>query len=244
MIIKIPYCNFTDKLQYLWNTSGENFPPSLLTDAVHFNGKTVGKMIANESTKDEITIETEDRNLIDTVTNKKYLITYGTWLKDDTFSYIVIPIDAHLGKMKLVDKKIPRMNPKDILPRLGIYGLDYCLLSMTENYDDMDAFYIYKVSKHGEPTDPKNRIGYVISIHDDYVECLIDKMHYCKICKLKSQYIKFIISGSELPMNKFSVKSIKGLQFIRRTRLWRSEWAKQVFENNMEDFTGNKKFRG
>lgn len=244
MIIKIPYCNFTDKLQYLWNTSGENFPPSLLTDVVHFNGKKAGTMSAELSTKDEIAIETEDKNLIDTVSNKNYLITYGTWMKDDIFSYIIIPIDEHLQKLHLVDKMVPRMNPKETLPRLGIYGLDYILSDMTNDCKDMDAFYIYKVSKWSDPVDPKNRVGYVISIHDDFVECLIDSRYFSKIRKMKSPYIKFIVTGSDLPKNKYSIKSIRGLQLIRRTKLWRSEWAKQVFENNLEDFAGNKKFRG
>ena len=243
-LLKIPYKNFSEKLQYLWNTSGDIFPPTILTNDVYFNGKIIGQMDPNQSDKNEIGIETCDQMCICTLTNKEYMVTYGTWMASDQFSYIIIPLGPHLKKKYLVDKLIPRINPKETLRRLGIIGLDYCLSDMTDKCDNSDAFYIYKNRKHaGALTEPGDKIGYIISIHDDYIECIVDKRYIFKT-KIMYPYAKFIVVGEEMQDHRFAVKSIRGVRIVRKDRLFRARWAARVFENFIGDYRGNEEFRG
>ena len=125
MIYRLPYNNFHSKLKALWDSCGEQFPPTIIQDSmVYVNSKTAA-IIMNVSKGEYLEVETENEEAKDIIESGDYLVTYGRWFDDTSFSYIILPLDSHMKKLNLVTEYIPRMNIKSMLPRLGLYGIDY-----------------------------------------------------------------------------------------------------------------------
>ena len=175
MTYKLPYEKFHTKLKDLWESCGDQFPPRIIEDTfVYLNGKT-SSIILNAKKNEYLEVETENDEAKKTIESGNYMITYGIWFDDDHFSYIMLPMDNHMKSLDLVSQRIPRMNIKSLLPRLGVYGLDYAIHDLAHNTEIIHKLYLYKdhtiSTTNGSsevsnsiPTDYSKRIGYIISI--------------------------------------------------------------------------------
>lgn len=244
MKLSVEYKDFSEKLKTLWDTSGQHFPPTIISNTVYFNGKHVGTMC--EESRERVIFETDDLQLQETIESGNFTFTYSMWLNDDYFSYIVIPLCDCIKKEHLTEYNIIRMNPKMILYRLKIFGMDYCFSDLA---DDPATLFVYKEHPFREQdgigemfNDPKKRIGYLLSIRDDYITVLLDKNYYKRV--KGDLYARFCTMGERLDNGDYSVKKINRIELIRRNDTWRGQWADSTLAPGLKDNNASIKYRG
>lgn len=244
MKLTVCYKDFSTKLKNLWDTSGKYFPPSILTNTVYFNGQIVGTV--TDMARDKIEIETEDVHLKEAVETNKFFVTYATWLLDDYFSFVVLPLVDGIRRDRLKEYSIIRQNPRSVLYRLKIYGIDYCIEDMAA---DPSALFVYKEHHFREDTgmsqmfnESNKRVGYLLTVKDDYIIALVDKFFARRT--RGDMYARFCVMGRTSDNGDYSVEKINRVELLRRSNIWRGRWADEVFSPGLKDGNTPIKYRG